>query len=74
LDDYIRKYKIEKNKLLELSNIIKKYNCENTILIILGNIIFKYIHYDETQFWHYDYTDFRPNVKSFLQNFYLNKI
>jgi len=73
-----RKYKIDENKLLELSNIIKKYNGENKILIISGisydytidNIIFKYIHYDETKFWNYDYTDFRPNIKSFLHHWF----
>jgi len=65
-------------------NIIIKtlldYNSSSIILFISGinheyfknkeykNIIFKHIYYDISQFYNYDYTDFRPNLTKYLSD------
>jgi hypothetical protein len=38
------------------------------------NVIFKYIEYDISQFYNYDYTTFRPNIKIFLENIFQTKV
>ena len=36
------------------------------------NVIFKYIYYDISKFYDYDYTVFRPSIKSFMIEFFNN--
>jgi hypothetical protein len=31
-------------------------------------VVFQYVYYDTTKFYDYDYTDFRPNVKKYIEN------
>ena len=56
-----------------------KLNKDNKIIFISGinhdyfyydnysNLEFKYIDYDVSKYEKYDYTDFRPQIKNFLQ-------
>ncbi len=78
-----RHYYIDEESFDEILKVILGYNSTNTILFISGtdhpylenkkNVIFKYIYYDITQFYGYDYSNFRPNVKSYLKN-HFNKL
>lgn len=36
------------------------------------NVIFKYIEYDISEFPYYDYTTFRPKIKDFIIDFFIN--
>lgn len=70
---------IEKNDFDFIVSSLLKYNSKNKIIFISGknhkyinstnygeNIIFKLIEYDINKFFDYDYTDFRPKIKIFL--------
>lgn len=73
-----RHYYIEEEKFQQISDYLLKYNSESIILFISGtnhkyfeninykNVIFKHIEYDVSKHWNYDYTTFRPNIKTFL--------
>lgn len=79
-----RFYYIEKNIFEQIIEILLNYNSNSIILFISGinhtyfeninnkNVIFKYIYYDITQYYNYDYTSFRPNIKTFLSDFFIN--
>ena len=62
-NDEIPLYKI-KNKYV-LYQYIENMNNKN--------VIFKYIEYDISQFYNYDYTIFRPNIKIFLEDIFQTK-
>jgi len=76
-----RNYYIEKDIFLKIAEQLLNYNANSIILFISGknhtyfedikcsNIIFKYIEYDMSKLYDYDYTTFRPNIKSFLSTF-----
>jgi hypothetical protein len=78
-----RHYYIEQSIFEKLLEQLLSYNSDSLILFISGtnhiyfdnvqysNVIFKYIEYDISQFYNYDYTTFRPNVKIFLSEFLL---
>jgi hypothetical protein len=78
-----RFFYIEKEKFEKIMNQLLSYNSESIILFISGRnhtyfeninnnrVIFKYIEYDISQFYHYDYISFRPNIKCFLEEFLL---
>jgi hypothetical protein len=73
-----RHYYIEQDIFKQIIDNLLKYNSESIILFISGtrhtyfessnytNVIFKYIDYDISQFYEYDYSEFRPNIKIFL--------
>ena len=76
-----RHYYIEQDIFKKIAEQLLNYNSESVLLFISGtnhtyfehlnhsNIIFKYIDYDISQFYGYDYSSFRPNIKSFLSEF-----
>lgn len=55
-----------KNKIIFISGIDHKYLNTNKY----SNLIFKYIDYDVDKFDKYDYTNFRPQIKYFLQTLF----
>jgi hypothetical protein len=73
-----RQYYISKDKFEQIKTQLLNYNSNSIILFISGinheyfenmnnsNIIFKYIYYDMTKLYDYDYTTFRPNIRTFL--------
>lgn len=73
-----RHYYIKPEVFQQLAEDLLKYNSDSIILFISGtnhtyfetanykNVIFKYIEYDISQFYGYDYSAFRPNIKKFL--------
>ena len=79
-----RNYYFEKDIFENIIKQLLDYNNESIILFISGvdhkyfeemkypNVIFKYIDYDMSQYYHYDYSTFRPNVKSYLTNLLLS--
>ena len=78
-----RHYYINKDEFKKIIDTLLTYNNESIILFISGtnheyfenieynNVIFKYIHYDISQFYNYDYSSFRPNIKTFLMDLLL---
>lgn len=78
-----RSYYIEQDIFERLTSELLNYHPENIIIFISGidhpyfkstpNIIFKYIPYDISQFYQYDYTSFRPNIKNFLYNLLISR-
>ena len=76
-------YYIEQDIFQKIVEQLLKYNNDSIILFISGtnhtyfenmnysNVIFKYIEYDISKFYHYDYSTFRPNIKTFLTEFLL---
>jgi hypothetical protein len=78
-----RHYYIEEDIFQKILEELLIYNNDSIILFISGtnhtyfennkysNVIFKYIEYDISQFYHYDYSTFRPNIKNFLSDFLL---
>jgi len=76
-------YYIEKDIFEQIIEQLLNYNRDSIILFISGTnhsyienmnnnkVIFKYIEYDISKFYDYDYTDFRPNIKTFLSDFLL---
>ena len=76
-----RHYYIEKNIFEKILEQLLSHNSDSIILFISGtnhiyfdnsqysNVIFKYIEYDISQFYNFDYTTFRPNIKKFLSDF-----
>jgi hypothetical protein len=78
-----RHYYIEEDIFQEIVKQLLNYNRESKILFISGtnhkyfenmnndNVIFKYIEYDISKYYNYDYTSFRPNIKTFLAGFLL---
>jgi hypothetical protein len=81
-----RHYYIEKYIFEQIIKQLLNYNNDSIILFISGtnheyfdymnnkNVIFKYIEYDVSKFYDYDYTSFRPNIKIFLENFFLSEV
>lgn len=81
-----RHYYIEKDIFEQIIKQLLNYNNDSIILFISGtnheyfdymnnkNVIFKYIEYDVSKFYDYDYTSFRPNIKIFLENFFLSEV
>jgi hypothetical protein len=81
-----RHYYIEKDIFEQIIKQLLNYNNDSIILFISGtnheyfdnmnnkNVIFKYIEYDISQFYNYDYTTFRPNIKIFLENIFQTKV
>ena len=80
-----RHYYIEKDKFQQIMEQLLNYNNDSIIVFCSGtdhtyfdnsanynNVIFKYIEYDISQFYNYDYTSFRPNIKIFLSNLLLS--
>lgn len=69
---------IDKIYIDKLMNIITKYNVKSKLVFISGsehdymkdypNIIYKHIPYDGNQFYNYDYSHFRPQIKIFLSD------
>lgn len=78
-----RHYYIEKSIFEKIVDQLLSYNKDSIILFISGtnhlyfdnyqysNVIFKYVEYDISQFYNFDYTNFRPNIKTFLSEFLL---
>ncbi len=78
-----RYYYIEKSIFEKILEQLLSYNSDSIILFISGtnhvyfdntqysNVIFKYVEYDISQFYNFDYTTFRPNIKIFLSDFLL---
>lgn len=78
-----RYYYIPQDTFRHILERLLIYNSNSIILFISGinhtyfengkyaNVTFKYIEYDISQFYDYDYSTFRPNVKKFLSNFLL---
>ena len=80
-----RHYYIEKDKFQQIMEQLLNYNNDSIIIFCSGtdhtyfdnsanynNVIFKYIKYDISQFYNYDYTSFRPNIKIFLSDLLLS--
>ena len=80
-----RHYYIEKDKFQQIMEQLLNYNNDSIIIFCSGtdhtyfdnsanynNVIFKYIEYDISQFYNYDYTSFRPNIKIFLSDLLLS--
>ncbi len=55
-------------KILYISGIDHPYFKQ----LIDKNITFKYIQYDVSKFYDYDYSSFRPQIKTFLSDFFNN--
>lgn len=78
-----RHYYIEKSIFEKILQQLLSYNSDSIILFISGtnhiyfensqysNVIFKYIEYDISQFYHFDYSNFRPNIKIILSDLLL---
>ena len=78
-----RHYYINDNEFQKIIDSLLGYNNESIILFISGtnheyfknikykNVIFKHIHYDISKLYDYDYTSFRPNIKTFLMELLL---
>ena len=78
-----RHYYINKDEFQKIIDTLLSYDNGSIIIFISGtnheyfenienqNVIFKYIHYDISQFYNYDYSSFRPNIKSFLMDLLL---
>jgi len=78
-----RHYYIEEDIFQKIIEKLLSYNSDSIILFISGtnhkyfenneysNVIFKYIEYDISKFYDYDYTTFRPNIKTFLSDLLL---
>jgi len=78
-----RHYYIEEHIFQKILETLSKYNKDSIILFISGTnhtyfeniqyptVIFKYIEYDISQFYQYDYSKFRPNIKRFLSDLLL---
>jgi len=78
-----RHYYIEKDIFEKIVQQVLSYNSDSIILFISGinhtyfddvhspNVIYKYIEYDISKFYDYDYTTFRPNIKTFLTDLLL---
>lgn len=78
-----RNFYIEETKFREIMDLLLSYNDNSIILFICGTehpyfknidnnrVVFKYIPYDLSQYYNYDYTSFRPNIKIFLSEFLL---
>jgi hypothetical protein len=78
-----RHYHIEQPIFEKILQQLLSYNDDSVILFISGtnhiyfdnvqysNVIFLYVEYDISQFYHFDYTSFRPTVKKFLSDFLL---
>lgn len=77
-----RNFFIEETKFKEIMDVLLGYNDKSIILFICGTdhhyfkdirsdrVVFKYIPYDMSQYYNYDYTTFRPNMKQFLSEFF----
>ena len=78
-----RHYYIEQSIFEKILEQLLSNNSDSIILFISGtnhiyfdnsqysNVIFKYVEYDISQFYNFDYTTFRPNIKNFLYDFLL---
>lgn len=75
---------IEQELFDKIINLLLPYNNENKIIFISGtehdylnlekykqNVIFKYIYYDISQFYDYDYSDFRPKLALCLKELFI---
>ncbi len=73
-----RKYNIKNKDIDKLLDLLKNTNYH--ILIISGsdknnyllnydiNLTYEYIYFDESKGFQYDYSDFRPNIKKYIEN------
>jgi len=74
---------IEQNEFDYILNTLIGYNKNNKIIFISGinyeylidekyinNVLYKYIYYDVNKLPAYDYSDFRPNVKTFISSIF----
>ena len=78
-----RHYHIDKSIFEQILEQLLSYNSDSIILFISGtnhtyfddvpysNVIFKYVDYDISQYYDFDYTTFRPNIKLFLSDLLL---
>jgi len=78
-----RHYYIKQSIFEKILEQLLSYNSDSIILFISGtnhiyfdnmqysNDIFKYVEYDISHFYDFDYTTFRPNIKTFLSDFLL---
>jgi len=75
-----RHFYIKKEVFDKIKEQLLSYNNESMILFIGGTnheyiqddkVIFKHINYDVSKFYQYDYTDFRPKIKEYLQEILL---
>jgi hypothetical protein len=78
-----RHYYIAEDIFQTITEQLLNYNNDSMILFISGtnhayfenvknsNVIFKHIEYDISKFYHYDYSNFRPEIKLFLSDFLL---
>lgn len=78
-----RHYYIDKSIFEQILEQLLSYNSDSIILFMSGtnhtyfdnvpysNVIFKYIDYDISQYYDFDYTTFRPNIKLFLSDLLL---
>ena len=78
-----RHYYIEQSIFEKILQELLSHNSDSIILFISGtnhmyfdniqysNVIFKYVEYDISEFYNFDYTTFRPNIKIFLSDFLL---
>lgn len=77
-----RHYFIEPTVFSKMVEQLLGYNSQSVILFISGtdhpyitseyegkNVVFKHIPYDITQFYDYDYSDFRPQMQTYLAEF-----
>jgi len=79
-----RHYYISEDIFQNITNQLLKYNTDSVIYFISGcdhnyfnntnlknpRVIFKHIPYDISQFYNYDYTNFRPAIKKYLQEIF----
>jgi hypothetical protein len=74
---------ITETEMDDFIQVLFQYQPENKIVFISGKphdyllqekyrdkVIFQYIYYDTSQFWDYDYTHFRPEIKRFISHIF----
>jgi hypothetical protein len=78
-----RHFFIDENNFEKIKKTLFKFNNDNKILFISGsnhpyfeekkydNVIFKYLYYDINRYPQYDYDEFRPSMKKYLQELLL---
>jgi hypothetical protein len=75
-----RTFYIPPKMMREYIDTLLRYHQDSKIYFFSGNkhaylerpeyqsyVVFQYIYYDTTKFYHYDYTDFRPNIKKCIE-------
>jgi hypothetical protein len=78
-----RHFYIEQASFAQIIEKLLSTNPESVVLFISGtehtyimseyigkNVVFKHIPYDISQFYDYDYSDFRPQIKKYLAEFF----